>query len=148
MTKVCCSPTSDRSTSTGFRSYVRRVISASRRVLKTGAVLVFGLTRAKSPAVELKAALWIIDRVGVMEEEGALGLVEPPLFSTKDEGAEFKAGVHVWEERRQTGSEATVLEIEEAAQSSTCGNVLEEAGSRLISVNARRRQKTNETNRN
>ena len=47
----------ERFTRTGWRSYMRQVISASRLLRKTGAVPVLGLTRAKSFAESGKQRL-------------------------------------------------------------------------------------------
>ena len=37
-----------------------------------------------------ETAVRVIDGFGVVQEEGAFGLVEPSLLTTKDEGAEFE----------------------------------------------------------
>ena len=75
-----------------------------------------------------------------MQEEGAFGSVELPLLSTENERAEFEAGVHVREEGRQGGSEAAVLEVEQAGQPAFDGDGLEELGRGLVGVDARRRE--------
>ena len=69
---------------------MRRVISASRRVRKTGAVPVFGFTRAKSSGASEKAALRVVYGIGIVQEEGALGLVEAPLLAAEDEDTELE----------------------------------------------------------
>ena len=70
---------------------MRRVMSASRRVRKTGAVPVLGLTRAKSEGEQRgKQRSGVVDGGGVVEEEGALGFGEAALFAAEDEGAEFE----------------------------------------------------------
>ena len=79
---------------------------------------------------QCKAAVLVMDRFRVVQEEGAFGLIEQSLLSAEYEGAEFEAGVHVREERRQPCSEAAVLEVEQAAHPSSHGNGLEEAGPR------------------
>ena len=69
---------------------MRRVMSASRRVRKTGAVPVLGLTRAKSDGAEGEAAIRVVDGGGVVQEEGAFGFGEAALLAAEDEGAEFE----------------------------------------------------------
>ena len=91
---------------------MRRVMSASRRVRKTGAVPVLGLTRAKVGGSKREAAVRVVDSGGIMQEEGAFGFGEAALFAAEDEGAEFEEGVDVWEEGRKICSEASVLEVE------------------------------------
>ena len=80
------------------------VISESRRVRKTGAVPVFGFTRAKSSRGQREAAVRVLDGPSTVEEEGALGLLELPLLPAKYQGAELEPRVHVGEEGRQVRS--------------------------------------------
>ncbi len=49
-----------------------------------------------------EAALRVVDRPGVVEEEGALGLVETPVLAAEYQGAELEPRVHVGEERRRS----------------------------------------------
>ena len=65
-------------------------MSASRRVRKTGAVPVLGLTRAKSCRRQREAALPVLDGGRVVQEEGTLGLVEAPLLAPENKGAELE----------------------------------------------------------
>ena len=73
---------------------------------------------------------------GVVEEEGTVGLGEAALFTAEDEGAEFEAGVDVGKEGRQIGSQAAVLEVEEATDAAAGGYGFEEAGGGLVGVDA------------
>ena len=91
-----------------------RVTRASRRLRKMGAVPVFGFTRAKSAAASGKQRSGSLDGVGIVQVEGAFGLVELSLFPAEYESAELEARVDVGEEVRQSCSRAAVLKIETA----------------------------------
>ena len=95
---------------------MRRVRSASRRVRKTGAVPVLGLTRAKSSGLKVKPRFGIVLCVLVsVQEEGAASFREGALRSADDEGAELECGRGCrLEEGRLVGSEAAVLEVVDA----------------------------------
>ena len=86
---------------------------------------------------QLETAILVCDSFRVVQKKGAFGFSESPLLSTEYEGAEFEAGVHIREKRRQVGSEATVLEIEQAAHPAAGRNGLEESSRSLVRVNAR-----------
>ena len=115
---------------------MRRVMSASRRLRKTGAVPVLGLTRAKSDAARGKqrSVSWMA--AVSCRKKGALGLVEMALLAAENEGAEFETGVDIGEERRQIGSQAAVLKVEQTADAAAGGDRLEEAGRGLVGVDA------------
>lgn len=83
-----------------------------------------------------EAAVRIVDGGGVVEEEGAVGLGEAALLAAEDEGAEFEAGVDVWEEGWKVCSETTVLEVEETSDAAAGGDGFEEAGGGLVGVDA------------
>ena len=93
---------------------------------------------------EGEAAILVVDGGGVVEEEGALGLGEAALFAAEDEGAEFEARSQRREEGRQFCSEAAVLEVEQAADSSAGGYGLEEAGGGLVGVDAGGREQADD----
>ena len=115
---------------------MRRVRSASRRVRKTGAVPVLGLTRAKSSGVRVKARSGSVmasvsDRKKPqrVSGKGALGAAD-------DEGTELEAGVDVGEEGRQVGTQTAVLEVVDAGDAAGGGDGLEEAGGGAVGVDA------------
>ena len=92
-----------------------------------------------------KAAVRVIDGFCVVQEEGTFGLVELSLLAAKDEGAEFEAGVHIWEEWRQIGFRTAVLEIKQATHTSAWENGLEESGRGFVGVDARGREQADKT---
>ncbi len=59
-----------------------------------------------------EAAFRVVYGLGIVQEEGALGLVETPLLTTEDEGAELEPRVHIREEGRQVRSKSPILEVE------------------------------------
>ena len=123
---------------------MRRVMSASRRVRKTGAVPVLGLTRAKSDAARGKQRIRVVDGGGVVQEEGTLGLGETALLAAENEGAEFETGVDIGEKRRQIGSQPAVLKVEQTANASAGGDRLEKARGGLVGVDAGRCQQSHD----
>ena len=80
-----------------------------------------------------KAAIFVMDRFRVVQEESAFGLIESSLLAAQDEGAEFERSVNILEEN------FLVLKIEQAANPSVGRNGLEESSRSLVGVNARRR---------
>ena len=117
---------------------MRRVISASRRVRKTGAVPVFGLTRAKSAGARVKPRSGSLIVWVSVEEEGAPGLFETPVLAAEYQGAEFERRMDVLEE------DLSVLEVEEAGDASVGGDGLEEIGGGLVGVDAGGREQSDE----
>ena len=66
--------------------YAARDIGVPPGAEDTGAVPVFGLTRAEVGRREGEAALRVVDRPGIVEEEGTLGLVETPVLAAEYRG--------------------------------------------------------------
>ena len=91
-----------------------------------------------------EAAVGVADHASVGQEESALGLVELPPRTAKDEGAELEPRVHIGEEGRQLCSETAVLEVEQASETSAGGDGLEEDGGGFVGVDARRREQAHE----
>ena len=124
-----------------------RVMSASRRVRKTGAVPVLGLTRAKSSGVSgkqrssLRDGLLVVESDGlrIVQEEGAGGLVElrrsvPPTMraqNLKRESTSGKKGGKSVPRRRFSKSKSP-------ATRPARGHGLKELGSGLVGVDAGR----------
>ena len=129
----------DRSRTTGWCSYMRRVMSASRRVRKTGAVPVLGFTRAKSAGARAKprSGSSIVGCRGGRRH--TLGLVETPVLAAEYQGAELERGVDVLEE------DLSVLEVEQSGDASLGRDGLEEGGGGLVGVDAGRREQTDES---
>ena len=78
-----------------------------------------------------EAAIRVVDGGGVVQEEGAFGLVEMALLSAENEGAELETGVDIGEERRQIRSQAAVLKVEQAADAPAGGDRFEEGAAVL-----------------
>ena len=119
-----------------------RVISASRRLRKTGAVAGIRVDACEVGGSQREAAIRVVDGGGVVQEEGTFGLVETALRTTEDEGAEFEAGVDIGKEGRQIRSQAAILKVEQAADPPAGGDRLEERSRGLISVDTRGRKQT------
>ncbi len=123
---------------------MRRVISASRRVRKTGAVPVLGLTRAKSAGARVKPRSGSsIVRVSWRKKAHLVcskRRSSPP--NTRAQNLKTR-DVHVREEGGIC-SEPAVLEVEQAGDASAGGDGLEEVGGGLVGVDAGGREQSDE----
>ena len=116
--------------------YARRVMSASRRVRKTGAVPVFGIDAGEVGRGQREAAFPVLDGGGVVQEEGAVGLIEASRLPTENESAKLETRIHIGEEGRQVRClRRRFSKVKQPTDAPTGGNGLEEAGRGLVSIN-------------
>ena len=123
---------------------MRRVMSASRRVRKTGAVPVLGLTRAKSAGARVKPRSGSsIVRVSGRKKAHLVWSKRrssPPNTRAQNLKRESTSGKN----GGKVCSEPAVLEVEQAGDASAGGDGLEEVGGGLVGVDAGGREQSDE----